>query len=88
MKKSKYVNKQFGNWTCVGIEVARVQPVYQKGTKIRVAYPHHQHYNYVFQTKNGLSIRLESTSATKVYRGERTVESFIPNKTEVIIRYK
>ena len=87
MRKSKYVNKQFGNWTCVGIEVYKVQPVFLKGSKVRSARPYHQCYTYIFQAKSGLAVRLNFAQAVKVYRGERTVESYIASKNEVSIRY-
>lgn len=79
MKKTKYLNQQFGNWTCTHVGVATKTRVFKKGTKIRNSYPHHQTYYYIFErpTSDGLAeklVRLNSSQAAKVYRGELTVE--------------
>ena len=44
MRKSKYLNKTFGNWTCTHVGVARKQPVFLAGTKKVSKRPHHQTY--------------------------------------------
>jgi hypothetical protein len=79
MRKSKYLNKTFGNWTCTHVGVAVKTGVFKKGTKVRNAYPHHQTYYYIFErpTSDGLAdklVRLNSGQAAKVYRGELSVE--------------
>ena len=73
MRKSKYVGKKFGNWTCVEMGLAHVCG---KRTKVPGARNHY----YVFErrTSDGKAdkiIRLNSTEAARVYRGEVTVES-------------
>ena len=79
MRKSKYLNKTFGNWTCTHVGVARKQPVFLAGTRKVSKRPHHQTYYYIFEreTSDGLAeklVRLNERQAAKVYRGELTVE--------------
>jgi hypothetical protein len=79
MRKSKYLNKTFGNWTCTHVGVAVKTGAFKKGTRIRNAYPHHQTYYYIFEreTSDGLAeklVRLNEREAAKVYRGELSVE--------------
>ena len=49
MRKSKYLNKTFGNWTCTHVGVARKQPVFLAGTRKVSKRPHHQTYYYIFE---------------------------------------
>lgn len=73
MKKSKYLNKQFGMWTCVKVNVSYVQPVFLKGSKERSARPHHQTYSYVMEAhgfENDLLVEINSKQAAKMLRGE------------------
>lgn len=79
MKRSKYLFKQFGDWTCTHVGVATKTRAFKKGTRIRNSYPHHQTYYYIFErtTSDGLAeklVRLNSSQAAKVYRGEISVE--------------
>jgi hypothetical protein len=79
MRKSKYLNKTFGNWTCTHVGVARKQPVYLKGTRHVSLRPHHQTYYYIFErkTSDGKAeklVRLTAGQAAMVYRGELSVE--------------
>ena len=77
-RTSKYLNKQFGNWTCTHVGIARVQP--KKTIKGKIsARPGHQTYYYVFErpTSDGLAeklVRLNAKQAAKVYRGLLSVE--------------
>ena len=73
MKKTKYLNQQFGVWTCVKVNVYRVQPVYLKGTKAHSARPHHQTYSYTMAANilgNEVHVELNAKEAAKMYRGE------------------
>ena len=77
-RTSKYLNKQFGNWTCTHVGISRVQPKRTKKGKVSKR-PGHQTYYYVFErlTSDGLAekmIRLNAWEAAKVYRGDLTVE--------------
>lgn len=87
MRKSKYLNKTFGNWTCTHVGVARKQPVFLAGTKKASKRPHHQTYYYIFEreTSDGLAeklVRLSSKQAAKVYRGELSVEEVADTRQE------
>ena len=79
MRRSKYLFKTFGNWTCTHVGVAVKTRVFKKGTRVKNEYPHHQTYYYIFErnTSDGLAeklVRLNSGQAAKVYRGELSVE--------------
>lgn len=79
-RTSKYLNKQFGNWTCTHVGVAVKTAVFKGNTRIRNAYPHHQTYYYIFEreTSDGKAeklVRLNERQAAAVYRGETTVEA-------------
>ena len=87
MRKSKYLNKTFGNWTCTPVGVARKQPVFLAGTRKVSKRPHHQTYYYIFEreTSDGLAeklVRLNERQAAKVYRGELTVEEVADTRQE------
>ena len=77
-RTSKYLNKTFGNWTCTHVGIARVQS--KKTAKGKISkQPGRQTYYYIFErpTSDGKAeklVRLNSTQAAKVYRGELTVE--------------
>lgn len=69
-RRSKYVGMKFGKWTCVHI-----------GINIATARYDGINYYYVFerQTSDGKcdkQVRLNSSQACKVYRGEKTVEYY------------
>lgn len=66
-KTSKYLNKQFGQWTCTHVGIAATSKKYNSN------------YYYIFEreTSDGKAqkiIRLSSTEAAKVYNGFTTVE--------------
>ena len=87
MRKSKYLNKTFGNWTCTHVGVAIKTGAFKKGTRVRNAYPHHQTYYYIFErkTSDGLAeklVRLNARQAAKVYRGELSVEEIAEARQE------
>lgn len=87
MRKSKYLNKTFGNWTCTHVGVARKQPVFLAGTRKVSKRPHHQTYYYIFEreTSDGLAeklVRLSSKQAARVYRGELSVEEVADTRQE------
>lgn len=87
MRKSKYLNKTFGNWTCTHVGVARTQPVYLEGTRKASRRPHHQTYYYIFErpTSDGKAdklVRLSAGQAAKVYRGLLTVEEVADTRQE------
>lgn len=90
MKKSKYLNKVFGDWKCTYVGVASVQPAFTKergedGKKIRSKRAGHCNYYYIFERltsdhKAMKMIRLGYWQVKKVLRGERTVEDFAKKK--------
>ena len=77
-RTSKYLNKQFGDWTCTHVGISRVQPKKTlSGRKSRQ--PSHQTYYYIFErlTSDSLAeklVRLNQAQAAKVYRGKLSVE--------------
>lgn len=80
MKKSKYLGKQFANWTCIYVGLAHVQGKRTKSFGKR-------NYYYIFQrlTSDFIAskmIRLSSSEAAKVYQGKITVEE-IAQKREL-----
>ena len=79
MKKSKYLQTQFGEWTCTHVGIARTQPLFYKGTKAVSRRPYHNTYYYLFEriTSDGKAIkqiRLSCKEAAKLYKGQTTVE--------------
>jgi hypothetical protein len=77
-RTSKYLNKQFGNWTCTHVGISRVQPKKTlKGTASKQ--PGRQTYYYIFErvTSDGAAeklVRLSHFEAAKVYQGLASVE--------------
>lgn len=87
MRKSKYLNKTFGNWTCTHVGVARKQPVFLAGTRKTSKRPHHQTYYYIFErpTSDGKAdklVRLSAGQAAMVYRGLLSVEEVADTRQE------
>ena len=86
MKKTKYLNKTFdNNWTCVHVGVAAVNGAFYKGTRERTKRPGHMSYYYLFvrETSDGKfdkMVRLSGQQASKVYKGEKTVEYYSDKK--------
>lgn len=85
-RTSKYLGKQFGNWTCTHVGVAHVQSVRKKFGNGKSKRPGHCNYYYVMErrTSDNLAdkiIRLSSSEAVKVYRGIVCVEEIL-NKRE------
>lgn len=91
MKKSKYLGTHSGSWECVHVGVADVQPAYCRrktgpnGEKVRTKSRGSQQYYYVYERptsddKAMKSIRLNASQATKVRKGEATVESYAEKK--------
>lgn len=79
MKTSKYLNKQFGSWTCTHVGVARIQPKFYEGTKKVSPSAGTMTYYYIFERKTSDNkadklVRLSAKEAARVYRGETTVE--------------
>ncbi len=85
MRKSKFLHKTFGNWTCTHVGVASVQPKickYKKaanGKRAKAKSPGSRQYYYVFErlTSDGLAeklVRLNAVQAAKVYNGILSVE--------------
>lgn len=75
MRTSKYLNKQFGIWTCVYVGINNVQ-----GKKAKA--PGKRNYYYMFERRTSDNkadkiIRLNSTEASKVYSGKQTVEDIL-----------
>lgn len=78
-KKSKYLDKQFGIWTCTFVGINNVQ-----GKKAKA--PGKRNYYYIFERRTSDNkadkiIRLNSTEASSVYSGKQTVEDVL-NKRE------
>lgn len=90
MRTSKFINKTFDhNWVCKHCGVASVNPAYYKGTRIRTRTAGHRHYYYLFvrETSDGKfdkMIRLTDNQATKVFRGEKTVEYYSDKKENLV----
>lgn len=87
MKKTKYLNKEFGNWLCTYVGIARVQPKFYIGTKNVSKRPSHQTYYYIFERitsdkKAAKLVRLNASEAAKVYRGVMTVEDFVSQREQ------
>lgn len=78
-RTSKYLNKQFGNWTCTHVGISRVQP--KKTMKGKASkQPGRQTYYYIFErlTSDGAAeklVRLNHLEAAKVYQGLASVEA-------------
>jgi hypothetical protein len=77
-RTSKYLNKQFGNWTCTHVGISRVQAKKTLSGKPSNQ-PGRQTYYYIFErvTSDGAAeklVRLSHVEAAKVYRGTMTVE--------------
>lgn len=82
MRKSKYLNRQFGLWTCTHVGVARVQQKRLMHSKGPAKRPGHQSYYYVFErrtsdNKADKMIRLGANEASRVYKGLITVEEIL-----------
>jgi len=78
MRKSKYVGKQFGNWTCTAIGIANVQGK-------RAKWAGHLSYYYIMErmtsdNKAEKMIRLNCSEASKVYQGLITVEEILDKR--------
>ena len=79
MRKSKYLNQPFDNgWRCTYVGYAYVQ-----GKKAKA--PGKINYYYIFERETSDSkadkmIRLNSTEAVKVWRGETTVEAIAESR--------
>ena len=88
MKKSKFVGTKSGDYTCIGIEVADVQPKYcrrkltEDGKKAKTKSYHSQQYRYPYAklTSDGKAIKhitLTAAQARKVYNGQATVDEYV-----------
>lgn len=80
MIKSKYYNKQFGNWTCTHVGLANVQ-----GKKSKAPGARNHYYIFERRTSDGLAdkmVRLNSSEACKVYRGEISVDQIVARRKE------
>lgn len=87
MKKSKYLNKQFGDWTCTFVGVASVQPKFLAGTRKPRKSPGHQNYYYIFEritsdNKAEKMVRLNAAQVILVDRGIKTVEDYAVAKAK------
>lgn len=86
MRKSKFLNQTFdNNWKCVHCGIEGVTGAFYKGTRARTITRGHRNYYYLFvrETSDGKfdkMIRLSHHSATQIYKGTRTVESFANRK--------
>jgi hypothetical protein len=85
-KTSKYLNKQFGNWTCTHVGISRVQPKRTKSGKVSNQ-PGRQTYYYIFEriTSDGMAeklVRLNHVEAAKVYQGLAKVEDIANARQE------
>jgi 2,4-dienoyl-CoA reductase-like NADH-dependent reductase (Old Yellow Enzyme family) len=86
MRTSKYLGKQFGEYTCTFSGVERVQPVYTQkrdaaGKRIRSKRPGTRLYYYLLEriTSDQIAnkiVRLNAAQMLKVSRGLCTVEDF------------
>lgn len=93
MKKSKYLGMKNGDYECVDVSVARVQPVYTnkrdaEGKKIRSKRPGHRLYEYTWEritsdSKAMKIVRLNAQQVKRVLDGAITVESVALAKEEM-----
>ena len=92
MRKTKYLDKQFGVWKCVKVNIHYVQPAFRKGTKIRSRRPYHQTYSYVVSTVllgNELQVEISARQAARMYRGEyNPIMKVLANQSEAVIAIK
>ena len=91
MKKSKFVGTKSGDYTCVGCEVADVQPKYCRkkltpdGKKAKTKSYRSQQYRYPYAklTSDGKAVKhitLSAAQARKVYNGLATVDEYVKRK--------
>lgn len=76
--RSKYLNRQFGNWTCIYVGIATVQ-----GKKAK--WSGHRSYYYIFQRRTSddkadKMIKLNSIEASQVYHGKILVEQILDKR--------
>ena len=93
MRKSKYLGKKNGDWTCTHVGVAFVQPVLTKkknedGKRVRSKQPGHQTYYYIFErlTSDGIAekmVRLTAQQVKRVFDGGTTVEYLADAKKDM-----
>lgn len=93
MKKSKYLGMKSGDYECVDVVVARVQPAYtnkrnEEGKRVRSKRPGHQLYEYVWErmtsdNKAMKIVRLNARQAKRVLDGTITVESIALAREEM-----
>jgi transposase len=86
-RTSKYINKQFGNWTCTHVGISRVQPKRTKKGRVSKR-PGHQTYYYIFERltsdhKALKMIRLSAAQALLVLKGKKTVEDYAKKKEKL-----
>ncbi len=89
-RTSKYLNKQFGNWTCTHVGISRVQPKRTMKGKASKQ-PGRQTYYYIFEriTSDGAAeklVRLNHLEAAKVYQGLASVEEIADSRQERGVR--
>ena len=88
MKRSKFVGTKSGDYTCIGIDVADVQPRYCRrkltpdGKKAKTKSYHSQQYKYQYAkfTSDGNAIKhitLRADQARKVFKGLATVAEYV-----------
>ena len=89
MRKSKFVGMRSGNWECVHMGVADVQPAYCRrrvdGKRVRSKSPGSRQYYYAFErltsdAKAMKMIRLNAAQVRQVLNGTHTVEYFAEKK--------
>lgn len=94
MKKSKYLNKNFGKWKCVSMGVDRVQAEVTRrinketGEYLLSRRPGNKAYYYVFECKDTNSgevktIVLGRALAAKVYKGQVNLNEYGEKKYKV-----
>ena len=89
MRTSKYLNRIFGNWKCIHVGVADVQPAFCRrkvnGKRVRSKSPGSRQYYYAFERitsdqKAMKMIRLNAAQVRQVLHGTYTVEHFAEKK--------
>ena len=89
MRTSKYLNRIFGNWKCIHVGVADVQPAFCRrkvnGKRVRSKSPGSRQYYYAFERitsdqKAMKMIRLNAAQVRQVLNGTYTVEYFAEKK--------
>ena len=91
MRKSKFIGITSGDYTCTGMMVRDVQPMFcrkktdEDGKRARTKSPHSQQYSYICEklTTDGKAVKsliLNAGQIRNVYRGDATIDEYAKRK--------